>query len=254
MDARPAPQGPAAVRPQADARLGRRPDRASTSTTSSTSCAPPRSRPPPGRTCPRTSRTPTTGWASRRRRSSGWSPVSRRSTSPRWSTTRSARTSRSRASSSWTPTPALREHEDLFKEYFGTVIPVGDNKFAALNTVGLVRWLVHLRAQGRAGRDPAAGLLPDQHREHGPVRADADHRRRGRVRALRRGLHRADLLHRLAALRGRGDHREEERALPLHDHPELVEQRLQPGHQARRLPTRARPWSGSTATSAPRSP
>jgi len=29
---------------------------------------------------------------------------------------------------------ALREHEDLFREYFGTVIPVGDNKFAALNT------------------------------------------------------------------------------------------------------------------------
>ena len=28
----------------------------------------------------------------------------------------------------------LREHEDLFKEYFNTVIPVGDNKFAALNT------------------------------------------------------------------------------------------------------------------------
>jgi Fe-S cluster assembly protein SufB len=29
---------------------------------------------------------------------------------------------------------ALKEHEDIFKEYFGTVIPVGDNKFAALNT------------------------------------------------------------------------------------------------------------------------
>ncbi|MGH3679999.1 MAG: Fe-S cluster assembly protein SufB [Natronosporangium sp.] len=28
----------------------------------------------------------------------------------------------------------LREQEDLFREYFGTVIPVGDNKFAALNT------------------------------------------------------------------------------------------------------------------------
>src|SRR5215210_2634755 len=28
----------------------------------------------------------------------------------------------------------LREHEDLFREYFATVIPVGDNKFAALNT------------------------------------------------------------------------------------------------------------------------
>jgi len=28
----------------------------------------------------------------------------------------------------------LREHEDLFRENFATVIPVGDNKFAALNT------------------------------------------------------------------------------------------------------------------------
>ncbi|MBS5748611.1 Fe-S cluster assembly protein SufB [Actinotignum sp. GS-2025b] len=29
---------------------------------------------------------------------------------------------------------ALREHEDLVREYFGTVIPAGDNKFASLNT------------------------------------------------------------------------------------------------------------------------
>ena len=29
---------------------------------------------------------------------------------------------------------ALKEHEDLFREHFGTVIPSGDNKFAALNT------------------------------------------------------------------------------------------------------------------------
>ncbi|GAA4377319.1 Fe-S cluster assembly protein SufB [Paeniglutamicibacter cryotolerans] len=29
---------------------------------------------------------------------------------------------------------ALKEHEDVFKEYFGSVIPVGDNKFASLNT------------------------------------------------------------------------------------------------------------------------
>ncbi|CAA9346528.1 MAG: Iron-sulfur cluster assembly protein SufB, partial [uncultured Nocardioidaceae bacterium] len=99
----------------------------------------------------------------------------------------------------------------------------------------VVRRLLHLRAQGRARRHPAAGLLPHQHREHGPVRADADHRRRGRLRALRRGLHRADLQHRLAALRGRRDRREEGRPLPLHDHPELVEQRVQPGDQARHL-------------------
>ncbi|MEJ5996777.1 Fe-S cluster assembly protein SufB [Corynebacterium sp. H130] len=29
---------------------------------------------------------------------------------------------------------ALREHEELFREHFGTVIPAGDNKFSALNT------------------------------------------------------------------------------------------------------------------------
>ena len=29
---------------------------------------------------------------------------------------------------------ALQEHEDLFKEYFGTVVPYSDNKFAALNS------------------------------------------------------------------------------------------------------------------------
>jgi len=29
---------------------------------------------------------------------------------------------------------ALREHEDLFREHFSTVIPAGDNKFAALNS------------------------------------------------------------------------------------------------------------------------
>jgi Fe-S cluster assembly protein SufB len=28
----------------------------------------------------------------------------------------------------------LKEHEDIYREYFSTVIPVGDNKFAALNT------------------------------------------------------------------------------------------------------------------------
>ena len=124
---------------------------------------------------------------------------------------------------------------ELFQEYFGTVIPVGDNKFAALNTSVWSGGSFIYVPQGRARRHPAAGLLPDQHREHGPVRADPDHRRRGRLRALRRGLHRADLLLRLAALRGRRDHREEGRPLPLHDHPELVEQRLQPGHQARDL-------------------
>ena len=97
----------------------------------------------------------------------------------------------------------------------------------------LVGRLVHLRAAGRPDRVAAPGLLPHQRGEHGPVRAHADHRRRGRLRALRRGLHRADLLDRLAALGRRRDRRQEGRPLPLHDDPELVDERLQPRHEAR---------------------
>ncbi len=97
---------------------------------------------------------------------------------------------------------------------------------------GLVGRLVRLRPAGGEGRPAAAGLLPHQHGEHGPVRADDHHRRRGLLRALRGGLHRADLLWRLAALgRGRAD-RQARRADPLHDRAELVEQRVQPRDQA----------------------
>ena len=128
----------------------------------------------------------------------------------------------------------LREHEELVKQYFGTIIPLERQQVRRAEQRRLVGRLVHLRPEGRQDRAAAPGLLPDQRREHGPVRAHADHRRRGRLRALRRGLHRADLLERLAALGGRRDRREEGRPLPLHDDPELVEQRLQPRHQARR--------------------
>jgi Fe-S cluster assembly protein SufB len=120
----------------------------------------------------------------------------------------------------------------LFREYFGSVIPPGDNKFACAQHR---RWSggsfiyvppgVHIDI-------PLQALLPDQHREHGPVRAHADHRRRGLVRSLRRGLHRPDLQERLAAQRCGRDHREEDAHVRLHDDPELVEQRLQPRHQA----------------------
>ena len=57
----------------------------------------------------------------------------------------------------------------------------------------LVGRVVHLRAQGREDRIPAAGLLPHQRRKHGPVRAHADHRRRRGPGALRRRLHRPDV-------------------------------------------------------------
>ena len=129
---------------------------------------------------------------------------------------------------------ALREHEDLFRAVLRDDHPAERQQVRGAELGRVVGRLVHLRAAGREDRDAAPGVLPHQRGEHGPVRADADPRRRGRLRALRRGLHRADLLDRLAAQRGGRDRRQEGRALPLHDDPELVEQRLQPRHEARR--------------------
>ena len=131
---------------------------------------------------------------------------------------------------------ALREHEDLVREYWATVIPPNDNKLAALNSAVWSGGSFVYVPDRRQGRDAAAGLLPDQHREHGPVRAHADHRRGGLGRPLHRGLHRPRLLDRLAALGGRRDHRQAQLAGPLHDRPELVAERLQPRHQARDRP------------------
>ena len=66
---------------------------------------------------------------------------------------------------------------------------------------GLDRRLVRLHPGRGQGRHPAPGLLPDQRREHGPVRADPDHRRGRGPGPLRRGLHRADLHDRRACTR-----------------------------------------------------
>lgn len=70
----------------------------------------------------------------------------------------------------------LREHEDIFREYFGSVIPVGDNKFAALNTAVWSEEVVYLRPARCQRRNSTPGVLPHQYRKHGAVRAHAHHR------------------------------------------------------------------------------
>ncbi len=125
----------------------------------------------------------------------------------------------------------LREHEDLVREYFASVIPSNDNKLASLNSA--------VWSGGSFVYVPPASTsrcrfrrISDQHRVDGPVRADADHRRRGLVRALRRGLHRADVQQLEPALRGRRADRQAGRPDPVHDRPELVDERVQPRDQA----------------------
>ena len=98
---------------------------------------------------------------------------------------------------------AVREHPDLVRKYFGTIIPPERQQVRRAQLGGVVRRVVHLRAARRRGRPAAAGLLPDQRREHGPVRADADHRRRGCPGALHRRLLGPGVHDRLPALRRR---------------------------------------------------
>ena len=116
-----------------------------------------------GTTCPSRCGSPTRSSASPRPSASTW-PASPASTSPRSCTTRTGRTSSSRGSCSPTWTRPLREHPEIVKKYFGTIIPPGDNKFAALNSAVWSRRLVHLRPAGRQGARcrcrPTSGSTP----------------------------------------------------------------------------------------------
>jgi len=128
----------------------------------------------------------------------------------------------------------LREHEEIVKQYFGTIIPSNDNKFAALNTAVWsggsfiyvppgVRIELPLQAYFRINAENMGQF------ERTMIIVDE-----GAYVHYVEGLHRADLLKRLAALGCRRDRGQKGRSLPVHDDPELVEQRLQPRHQARR--------------------
>ena len=72
---------------------------------------------------------------------------------------------------------ALKEHPELFEEYFGTVYPRGRQQVRFAEHGCVVGWLVRLRSPGRSRRHPAPGLLPYQHGKHGSVRAHAHYRR-----------------------------------------------------------------------------
>ena len=128
----------------------------------------------------------------------------------------------------------LEEYPEIVQEYFGTVIPSGDNRFSALNSAvwsgGSFIYVppgvhvdVPLQAYFRIntenmGQFERTLIIADEgsyvHYVEGctaPIYSTASlHSRRGR------------------------DRRQEGRPRPLLDDPELVEQRLQPRHQARR--------------------
>ena len=128
---------------------------------------------------------------------------------------------------------ALQEYPELVKQYFGTIIPAERQQV--------------LRAQlRRCGRAASFIYVPPGVEVEMPLQAYF------RINAENMGQFERTLIiadegskvhyiegcsapgvhHRLAALRRGRDRREAVGPGHLHDHPELVEQRLQPGHQA----------------------
>ena len=127
----------------------------------------------------------------------------------------------------------LRQHPDLFREYFGTVIPIEDNKFAALNGAVWSGGSFIYVPPGVKIDLPLQAYFRLNAANIGQFERTLDHRRRRRADPLRGRLHRADLHHRLVPLRCDRDRGQEGRPGALYHHPELVDQCVQPGHPAR---------------------
>ena len=143
---------------------------------------------------------------------------------------------------------ALREHEDLVREYWATVIPPNDNKLAALNSaVWSGGSFVYVPA-GVKVEMPLQAYFRINTENMGQFErtliiaedgADVHY-----IEGCTAPVYSTDSLHSAVV----EICRQAELAGPLHDGPELVAERLQPGHQARRSQWRTRRWSGSTAT------
>ena len=127
----------------------------------------------------------------------------------------------------------LREHEDLVKQYFGTIIPQNDNKFAALNSAvwsgGSFIYVppgVHIEMPLQAYFRINAENMGQFERTLIIVDEGAYVHY---VEGCTAPIYSSDSLHSPSS---RSSSRRA--PLPLHDDPELVDQRLQPRHEARR--------------------
>jgi Fe-S cluster assembly protein SufB len=73
----------------------------------------------------------------------------------------------------------MREHPELVKKYLGTVVPVTDNYYAALNSAVFTDGTFVYIPKGVRCPMELSTYFRINAEEHRPVRAHADHRRRG---------------------------------------------------------------------------
>ena len=128
----------------------------------------------------------------------------------------------------------LREHEDVVRQYFGTIVPSADNKFAALNSaVWSGGSFVYVPA-GVKVDIPLQAYFRINTESMGQFERTLIIAEEGSyihyVEGCTAPTYTNDSLHGAVV----ENHRQEGRARPLHDHPELVDERLQPRNEAGR--------------------
>ena len=127
----------------------------------------------------------------------------------------------------------LREHEDLVREYFATIIPPNDNKLAALNSAVWSGGSFVYVPPGVHVEMPLQAYFRINTENMGQFERTLIIADEGSYVHYVEGCTAPGVDDRLAALRRRRADRQAGRADPLHDRAELVAERLQPRHQAR---------------------
>ena len=79
---------------------------------------------------------------------------------------------------------AVKEHPELVRKHLGSVVPYSDNYYATLNSAVFSDGSFVYIPRGTRCPMELSDLFPHQRREDGPVRADADRVRGGRLRLL----------------------------------------------------------------------
>ena len=221
-----------ALRAQAHGAVVRRSTcRTSTSTTSTTTSSRPAGRWRTGTTCPTPSRTPTRSWASPRR-SASTSPASTAQYESEVVFHRNREDLEAQGVIFCDMDTAVREYPELVRKWFGTIIPPNDNKFAALNSAVWSGGSFIYVPPGVKVDQPLQAYFRINAENMGQFERTLIIADEGSqvhyIEGCSAPVYSTDSLHsavvELVALPGRADH--------VHDHPELVDQRLQPGHQA----------------------
>ena len=127
----------------------------------------------------------------------------------------------------------LKNHPELFREHFATVIPAADNKFAALNSAVWSGGSFVYIPKGVHLETPLQAYFRVNQERMGQFERTLIIIEGGGAGPLHRRVYGAGLLHGLVPLRRHRDRAQAGLTLPLHHHPELVEQHVQPRDPAR---------------------